>query len=244
MKINWNLNMLRRLTVALAALAVGLRYLMYFIAVDEKGLLTPWNWPGILLAVVIVAALALVIMGCRNLTDEDENPILVNDWIYGCVLAVGIVVVLLTGTTKGDNLAKIRYWLGWASVPCLLAATVMLHMGKRPAFVFHGVACLFFGLNLVDSYRLWSGEPQLMDYVFQLFGCAGLLLTAYQRTAFDVEAGSIRALRITELLAAFACLVAAPDSGQQALFYAAGGMWCLAGLHTPALPEVTDCEYT
>jgi hypothetical protein len=75
-------------------------------------------------------------------------------------------------------------------------------------------------------------------------GCVGLLLTAYQRTAFDVEAGSIRALRITELLAAFACLVAAPDSGQQALFYAAGGMWCLAGLHTPALPEVTDCEYT
>ena len=36
MKINWNVNMLRRLILALAAVAAGLRFLMYFIAVDEK----------------------------------------------------------------------------------------------------------------------------------------------------------------------------------------------------------------
>lgn len=244
MKTNLNLNTLRRLVMALAAVTVGLRFLMYFVAVDEKGLLTPWNLPGILVTLITAAAVAVVVVGYRRLTDAGENPVLVNDWIYGCALAVGIVVVLLTGTSRGDGLAKARYWLGWASVPCLLTATLALHMGKRPFFAFHGIVCLFFGLNLVDSYRLWSGEPQLMDYVFQLFGCVGLLLTSYQRTAFDVDLGSIRALRITELLTAFACLVAAPESGQQALFYLAGGMWCLAGLHAPALPEVTDDEYT
>ena len=243
MKTNWNLNILRRLVLALVAVAVGLRYLMYFIAVDEKGLLTAWNWPGILLAVITAGAVALVVVGCRRLPEDEDNAVFVNDWIYGCALALNIVIMLMTETTRGDSLAKIRLWMGWASVPCVLAATVMLHMGKRPAFVLHGVLCLFFGLHLVDYYRVWSGEPQLMDYVFQLFGCVGLLLTAYQRTAFDVEMGNIRALRITELLAAFACLVGAADSGQR-LFYLAGGLWCLAGLHAPAVQKVADDEYT
>ena len=241
MNINWNLNMLRRLTLALVAVAASLRFLMYFIAVDEKGLLTPWNWPGVLLAVVTVAAVALVIMGCRQLTQEENPADLIPGWVWGVALAAGIVTMLMTETARVDILAKIRYWLGWASIPCLLAATFALHLGKRPAFLFHGIVCLFFGLHLVDYYRVWSGEPQLMDYLFQLFGCVGLLLTAYQRTAFDVEAGNYRALRITELLTAFACLVAAADSGQS-LFYLAGGMWCLLGLHAPALQEVADDE--
>lgn len=241
MKVNWNVNMLRRLTLALAAVAVGLRYLMYATAVDEKGLLTAWNWPGILLAVITAAVAALAIIGCRKLKDSEGNPVLVNDWIYGCALALGIVTMLLTETPRGDNLAKIQIWLGWASVPCLLAVTFGLHLKKRPSFLLHAVVCLFFGMHLVDYYRLWSGEPQLMDYVFQLFGCVGLLLTAYQRTSFDVGAGNGRALRITELLAAFACLVGAADSGQ-ALFYLAGGMWCLAGPHAPAVQEVADDE--
>ena len=243
MNVNWNVNRLRRLVLALVAVAVGLRRLMYFVAVDEKGLLTAWNWPGILLAVITAALVVVAVMGCRSLT-EDENPAdLIPGWVWGCALALGIVTMLLTETTKGDSLAKIRYWLGWVSVPCLLATSIGLHLGKRPVFLLHGIVCLFFGLNLVDYYRVWSGEPQIMDYLFQLFGCVGLLLTAYQRTAFDVEAGNYRALRITELLAAFACLVAAPDSGQS-LFYLAGGMWCLLGHHAPALPEVTDHEYT
>ncbi len=243
MKVNWNVNMLRRLVLALCAVAIGMRYLMYFIAVDEKGLLIPWNWPGILLAVITAAAVAVVVLGCRQLT-EDENPAdVIPGWVWGCALALGIVVMLLTETSRGDNLAKIRYWLGWASLPCLLVTSIGLQMNKRPFFLFHTVVCLFFGLHLVDYYRFWSGEPQLMDCVFQLFGCVGLLLTSYQRTAFDVEMGSIRALRITELLAAFACLAGAADSGQS-LFYLAGGMWCLLGAHAPALPEVTDCECT
>ena len=241
MKINWNLNMLRKLTLAKAAVAAGLWYLMYFTAVDEKGLLTPWNWPGILLAVIAAAAVAAVVMGCRGLKEDKESDGLIPGWVWGCALALGIVTMLMTETARVDNLAKIQYWLGWASIPCLLAATFTLHLGKRPAFLFHGIVCLFFGLHLVDYYRVWSGEPQLMDYLFQLFGCVGLLLTAYQRTAFDVEAGNYRALRITELLTAFACLVAAADSGQS-LFYLAGGMWCLLGLHAPALQEVADDE--
>lgn len=241
MKINWNVNILRRLTVALAAVAIGLRYLMYATAVDEKGLLTPWNLPGVLLAVITVAVVALAIFGCRKVTEFETGADVIPGWVWGCVLAVGIVLVLRAGSLKGDTLAKLRLWLGWASVPCLLAVSLGLHLGKRPAFLFHAVVCLFFGLNLVDYYRLWSGQPQLMDYVFQLFGCVGLMLTAYQRTAFDVEAGNGRALRITELLAAFACLVCAADSGQ-ALFYLAGGLWCLMGLHAPAVQEVADDE--
>lgn len=241
MKVNWNVNILRRLTLALAAVAVGLRYLMYATAVDEKGLLTAWNWPGVLLAATTVGAVALAIIGCRKLTEEGNPADVIPGWVWGCALALGIVTMLLTETPRGDNLAKIRIWLGWASVPCLLAVTFGLHLGKRPAFLLHAVVCLFFGLYLVDHYRVWSGQPQLMDYVFQLFGCVGLLLTAYQRTAFDVGAGNGRALRITELLAAFACLAGATDSGQ-ALFYVAGGMWCLAGPHAPAVQEVVDDE--
>lgn len=241
MKVNWNVNMLRRLTLALAAAAIGLRYLMYATAVDEKGLLTAWNWPGILLAVITAAVAALAIIGCRKLTEEGNPADVIPGWVWGCALALGIVTMLLTETPRGDNLAKIRLWLGWASVPCLLAVSLGLHLEKRPTFLFHAVVCLFFGLYLVDHYRVWSGQPQLMNYVFQLFGCVGLLLTAYQRTAFDVEAGNYRALRITELLTAFACLVCAADSGQS-LFYLAGGLWCLMGLHAPAVQEVADDE--
>lgn len=136
------------------------------------------------------------------------------------------------------------FWatLSFLSVPCLIFTAWCHFKGRRPYFLLHGVICLFFAVHLVCQYRLWSGNPQVEDYLLPLFACVFLTLTAYYRMAFDARMGKRRALLFCGLMAGFFCVCSLAGEGDKR-FYFAGAIWTLTNLcviQPPAKPEETS----
>ncbi len=233
MKKIFNTTLLPCLMAILGAGAAGARYLMYTTAVDDKGLLVTGNLPGIAVAALTVLAAALVIAAARLLPGTQRYsanfPASIPGALGAGLLAAGIAWTLGFDPRGLDTLGALRFWAGWLSLPCLLLTAYGRWRGVRPIFLLHGAVCLFYGLNLADHYRIWSAEPQLSAYFFELLACVGLMLTAYQRTAFDVGMGRRKAYQVTGLMTGFLCF-AAITASPEPVFYLAGGLWCLAGL--------------
>ena len=115
------------------------------------------------------------------------------------------------------------------SVPCLVVTGLCRIRGKRPFFGFHAILCVFCIIHLLNQYRVWSGNPQLPDYLFQVFACISLTLTAYYRTAFDLGMGRRRLYLFSNLMAVYLCFLSLVGSGD-GRFYFGGGVWALANL--------------
>lgn len=234
MKQYLNPKNLPSLILGLGGLALGLRGLLYSLGVDEKGLLTRWNFFEILLWLVTFAAAALVIGLVLPLKGSNRYA---DNWsasIPGAVgsflAAAGIGITAITGFEEISGiLPLIRTVLGLLSVPALILAGLARLKGTRPVFICHTAVCLFFAIDMVLQYRQWSGHPQLQDYIFHLGACITLMLTAYYRASFDVGFGRRRMQLATGLLAAFFCIVCLSGDSHRIL-YLTCGTWCITNL--------------
>lgn len=244
MKKLLNTGVLPCLIALCGAAGAGLRYWMYRTAVDEKGLLMPWNLPQILLWILTGAVAALTLAAVWEQKGHNRYagnfPASLPGAVGAVLLAVGIAAMLLTGDFgREDTLGKLRQLFGWISLPCLLLTAYGRMKGARPVFLLHGLVCAYFGFQLVDLYRTWSGNPQTADYLFQLMACVGLLITAYQRTAFEVGLGNRRAMQAAGMLAGFACILSCTEK-TLGVFYLAGAVWCLTNLCAPVSPAPAE----
>lgn len=126
--------------------------------------------------------------------------------------------------------------LGFVAALCLIFTGWCHWTGRRPYFLLHGTVCLFFAIHMVCQYQLWSGKPQVEDYLFPLFACVFLSLTAYHRMAFDVRMGKRRTLLFCGLTAGFFCICALAGEGGK-WFYLAGAVWSLTNLCAITPPQ-------
>lgn len=238
-------NNLPVLTVALSVIGLLLRRMLYAFAVDEKNLL-PANHPlELLLWVVTAAAMGFVLVSVWKLDGSNRY---VDNFAPSAPAAVGHVLgavgIFLTVFLKEPMMAGAlgRLWkgLGFLSVPCLVLAGYARLDGKRPFFLLHMTACLFLVFHIVNHYQVWSGNPQLQDYVFVLFGTMALMFFSFYMTAFDVGSGRRRMQLCMGLAAVYLCVVGLPDSGYPFL-YLGGIAWVLTDLCTlhpkPCLKE-------
>ena len=215
-------------------LGAGLRWLMYRACVDEKGLLLRWNFPMALTLCLTAGVAALVVVMVRKLGGSNRFSHNFSQSLPGGISAIlaalGVLALLLAHWGDfADTLHTIWRVLGILSIPSLIFTGLCRIRGKRPSFQFHGIICLFFAMNLANHYRVWSGEPQMADYCWQLLACVGLTLTAYYRAAFDVGLGHRRMQLAVSLLTAYFCLLSIPDRGY-GLFYLTCGLWAMANL--------------
>lgn len=234
MKIKLNDITLPCLILGLGGIGAALRRLMFAVCVDEKGLLTAWNFPRILVALLCAATVALVVTAVWARRGSNRYPGNFPASLPGgiaAMLAAAGILVLLVGhwDMYADRLAFIWRILGILSIPCMILAGLCRIWGRRPFFLFHGIPCMFFALHLTNFYRVWSGEPQLASYLWQLLASVGLALTAYQHTAFDVGMGKRRRMLAISLLTGFSCLLAVADEGTGS-FYLTCGLWAIGNL--------------
>ena len=61
---------------------------------------------------------------------------------------------------------------------------------KKPVFGLSAGLCVCFILRLVASYQVWSRDPQIQDYIFELLACLCLTAFFYQQTALEAGLGS------------------------------------------------------
>lgn len=232
MKIKWNISALPVLVLGCGGLSGALWQLMLQFCLDSKGLLLFPNLPGILVLLITLAVTVAVILitrplgGSNRYADNFDSSLFGGITAFAAAAAILLLMLQRVGTQQ-DLLSSIWLVLGFLSVPSMALTGLSRIRGRRPNFLFHGILCAFFGIHMANQYRVWSSDPQMADYFFQLFSCAGLTLTAYYHTAFDVGMGRRRRQLAIGLLTAYCCLVSLGDQG---LFYFVCGLWSAANL--------------
>lgn len=232
-------------TAVLGGASMLLHRYMMETCFDAKGLLTAGNLPGKLLWVLGVGFAAYLLVLLRTIggngSFEDNFP--------KCLLSGGLA--LAGGAVMGMAVPELGFAEPWKMALCYAAAVCMAAgglcrmVGKRPAFVIHGVVCLFYILVLVSHYQLWSADPQIQDYAYQLLAGVLLMLASFHRTCCDAGIIERRKLLFTGLCAAFCCL-AALSGGFRNSFYLASGLWAAGSMCNVAVlppdPEETPEE--
>jgi peptidoglycan/LPS O-acetylase OafA/YrhL len=243
--MNLKIKRLTEITMGAGLLGHCLRLLLYRIGFDEKNILSSSHPLQIAcLALTLLTAVYLAFSLRRPGNTPAKNPprfLLVR---LG-MLAAAVLSVLhgLELTRKpGDLLDTARTALAFGgAVSMALCALPGTNRKLRAAGL--GIITVFYALDMLCRYTDWSGNPQLPDYVFQVFACALLALTSYHHLAFDVEMGKRRTLLFCSLMGLFLCLLCAagPDTRP---FYLGGACWAGACMYAPDFSAKNEPEET
>lgn len=214
--------------------ALVLRRQLYLTATDEKGLLLRMHPLGIALLLMTAAVLLVIYLAVRNVQDsgawEEGNSSGLLAALGHVAMAAGILITALTGVPRAaGSLGEVWKWLGLASPVCLVAAAGADVRKQKPFFLVHVVTCLLFAVHIISNYQIWSGNPQMQDYVFELLGAMALMFYSFYMAAMEAGCGSRRMLLGMGLAAVYMCLAALVNSGCP-LLYLAGAVWVWAGL--------------
>ena len=240
-------------TLAAGLLSLGLhRYMMEY-CFDDKGLLVSGNLPGKLLWAVGIGFAVMLALVLRSIggdgTYADNFPPCV--FSGGLMIAAGLAMAwavpglmlsVQPPVAEGVSLAVanltglLAHYLPWAAAAAMAVVGVYRILGKRPWPVFSGIVCLFYMLMLVTNYRLWSADPQLHDYAYQLLAGVLLMLCSFHRTCCDARVIQRKKLLATGLGAAACCLASLSGDFQWG-FYLASGLWAAGSMcHVAVLP--------
>ena len=126
-----------------------------------------------------------------------------------------------------------------AALPWLAAASMVVLglyriLGKRSPVWFGGAVCLNYMLTLVTDYRLWSADPQIQDYAYQLLAEVLLMLCAFHRTSCDGGILQRKKLIFTGMAAAI-CSAASLSMDFHRPFFLASTLWGLGCICSAAV---------
>ena len=221
--------------------ALALRKGLYATAVDVTGLLLrnqPLSIALTVLTIGVLIRIALVIRksdGCDAY--EDNYRASLPAAIGNLAAGAGILATVLNAAPlMGGYLDIAWHYLGLIAPVCLLAAAIARALGKKPFFLLHVAACLFFLIHIVSHYQLWSGNPQMQDYVFSLLGATALMLFGFYAAAMEAGCGNRRMTLATGLAAIYLCLAELARSSCPWL-YLGGILWVLTDLLSLQNPE-------
>ena len=202
--------------------------------IDSKGLLIAGHPAGILLWVLTACTIGVVIYGCLPVVQANKYafnfPASLPGAVGEGVLAVGILVAgILTLSNASGFLSVATAIIAFLCAPTLALCSFYRWKGVKPLFLLHGFVCLFWVLRLISLYRDWSPEPQLQRYIFQLLTHIFMMISCYQRTAFDTGNGSRRSHATAHLMAAFFSCLSIVGSRDWYL-YVACVLWAITDL--------------
>lgn len=201
---------------------------------DEKGFLIHSHPAELLLWLLTAVTLGLLAVGCLPLVQASKysfnfpaSPVGATGEIAA---AAGILAVsILNLSTQLDGFAFVAFSAGVLTVPTLCFCAWCRLKGSQPPFYLHGIICIFWILRLIVQYRIWSPDPQLQDYCFQLMATVFLMLSSYQQTAFAADLGNRRMYAFFHLAALYFCCVAIPYCQDWPL-YLGCSVWIITNL--------------
>lgn len=201
---------------------------------NENGLLASGHIAQILLWILSIGLLAALFFLTRPLVQAPKYSFNFPPSVIGGIgAAVGAVGVLITSVhlllAGGDILTLLTAVVGLICAVCLALSGYSRWQGKRLNVLLHSAVCIYFLLLLVYQYRLWSAEPQLQTYVFQLLATVFLMIGSYQRACFDGSMGSRRSYAFFRLSGAYFCFAAIPGS-EIWFLYVAAMIWSVTDL--------------
>lgn len=210
-------------------LGCGLYTVLFSTGLDERNLPDPAHWSHWGLLLLTAVTVLLIFFGSRNIPAGKIIYAPSRFSGIGCLLAAAACFLFSPPAARTGSLATADTVLRGISGVMLGIAAFCRFTGRKPHFLQHSVICVYLAFRLINQYRIWSADPQLMEYGFYLCGYVALLLTAYQLAALDAGIGSLKKLWFWAPVSAFLCLTALAGP-QERLFMPAFGIWALSGL--------------
>ena len=224
------------ISLTLGILGCLLRFWQEFKCVDEHGLylqahITRWLIP--LIAALSLLLLALPIFSIRETGSYRKRfprslPAALSYWASAVVILVYGIHKLLQGFTALGLLLTVITIPAFLS---LLLLGLLRFQGGRPASLLHGIVSIYFMVFAACHYNGWSGEPQLIRFIYSAFAITSLMLTAYYRATLDGKRNRWRLYTYLDQCALIFCLLALP--GKEGWFYLPFVFW--TALNTPIL---------
>lgn len=202
----------------LGLLAALSRNGLYQAGVDERGLLTPGRPEAIYLAVLTLAAVVLCFL---NKEPEESRFRAGDSYIWFAAALLWPQSLPDTAVSTMRLLFALSRYIG-----ALLAAALayFAYRKKKPVFGLSAGLCICFILRLVASYQVWSRDPQIQDYLFELLACLCLTAFFYQQTALEAGLGSKTWRLCFAFLGCYLCLAtwSAPQLSYPYLWFGIG----------------------
>lgn len=226
-------------TVVSGVICMLLRFVMMVFGCDDRGLLISMHFSVILCWAVAAVFLAGLVFGVRRLGDAGSYEQLFPASAVGGTMVVMAGVMLLVVSLYGDTVFEKA--AGAAAGASMICTGSSRFSGKKPAFICNFLICVFFVVKLIGNYRIWSADPQLQDYAFQMLACVMLMLAAFHRVSADADAIHRKRLAYTCLAAGFLCIVSLSDP-ENPVYYGACSLWALSstGLLEPVAAQQED----
>ena len=198
-------------------------------AVDARGLLITSHPTAVVSVLLPALALVGLFLCLRPLTGngfyEDLQPAspLAAVGCFAAALATAPEAIKLFTAGQGDLLQTVGTVLGALAVLAMIIAGILRLLGKRPPAPLHGSLCLYLLVFLVNSYREWNTETQILRFFAPLLALAFLALTAYHRAALDGNSGNRRSFTFFQCGAMLFCGGAAAIS--HSFFFLLLALW-------------------
>lgn len=229
-----NAKQLKIIIPAAGLLGALLRCILYLTGTDEKGLLVTGHWAHIAIWLLTAAAAGALILGCVKLRGPEEYADCYPASYLGCggcfaAAAAFLLTALPEWNAARTPLDSAAAGLSLAAAGCLVYTGICRLHQRKPHCFAHCVVCICFAVRMVCQYRVWSSDPQLLDYCFYMAAHVGLMLTAYHLAAFDAGMGSHRMLWLFGLSTVYFCLLCL-WGGSHSLLMLCGAVWVLTNL--------------
>lgn len=214
---------MKKIDLNFAAIFLGLlaslcRNGLYEAGMDGRGLLIPGRPEVIYLVVLTLAAVVL----CFLIKEPEKTRYrAIDSYIW-------FLMAFLWPQRLSDSAAptmRLLFALSRYAGAALAAALAWFAFRKKkPVFGLSAGLCVCFILRLVACYQVWSRDPQIQDYLFELLACLCLTAFFYQQTALEAGLGSkIWRLRFA-FLGCYLCLAtwSAPQFSYPYLWFGVG----------------------
>lgn len=201
-------NNLKYLILGAGGLGFFLQRMLFDTGIDEKELLTSGHWALVSLLILSALVAAAAFFATRSLQTPQEVTVHPSiSGCLGCLLGAAALFVRLPQPLLGpDKLYLLERYFSMAAQLMLCILAFCRLTGRKPHFLLHGTLCLYLAVRMVAQYRLWSSDPQLMDYAFFLLAHVALALSAYQLAAWDAGFGNLKKLWFWGLIALYLCI--------------------------------------
>lgn len=234
--------------IALVAAAAGyfLRALQLSTMIDASGKLlanagnSPITWLSIVFAVA--AAVYSFLLQKRTRLPQEHTKLTATG-----AMALGVAAAFLSA------MGGVASWQTDLSVAlcamvtaiCWVVIALQLQQGIVPSPVSYIVAALAFAADLIFKFRLWSLDPQIMDYCFDLFFGISIMCAVFHLGGFSFGKGSRRRAVFFCLCGVFFGAVSMAGKELPQLVITLGGViWMLGGLWLMLAPEMAEAEDT
>ncbi len=225
-----------------------LRFFLYRTGFDEKGILSSSHPVHLICCALVAATVLWLTLQLKPMKKRDFRPANAAGIcrILGGIGAGGLLAFSALGFF-GEGmgiLGKSRAVLALAAAVAMPLSIYAPREWKIPRLAGRALITLYFVLDMLARYQVWSGNPQLPDYVFHVPALVCLSLCSYHRLAFCTGIGKRKAHVFFSLMAMVLCVMALVGP-EPKMFYLSGALWAGAGMCTltpPAYPKKETAE--